>query len=61
MTKVISVCNRDCDSHYYRRDEKGKILKGEPKVLRKGWAQYVEITTVNGKKVSVTRHGPMPS
>jgi hypothetical protein len=29
------------------------------KVTKAGWAMYVEITTLkNGKKVSVTRHGP---
>ncbi len=38
-----------------------RVVKGESKVSQKGWVQYVEITTLpNGKKVSVTKHGPKP-
>lgn len=60
-TKVISICGKDCNSHYYRLTEDGKVVKGGTKFLKKGQAQYVEITTLaSGKKVSVTRHGTLP-
>lgn len=63
--KQISVCDTDCDSVAYKvvTDERGNSQKkvAYHKVTRKGWSQYVEITTLpNGKKVSVTKHGPLP-
>jgi len=61
MIKVISTCNKNVNSFWNKKDENGKVVKGENKVSRKGWVQYVEITTLpNGKKVSVTKHGPKP-
>ena len=52
--KIISLCKRDCNSVVKNR--KGVVLYN--KVTRKGYAQYVEITTLpNGKKTSVTKHG----
>jgi hypothetical protein len=65
-TTVISVHNRNYVGGAYSKwdvDELGnrKVVKGEKKVLKKGWVQYVEIITLpNGKKESVTRHGPRP-
>lgn len=59
--KLVSLHGKDCKSHYFRRDEDGKIVKGGAKVLKKGWGMYCEITVLpNGKKVSVTKHGPLP-
>lgn len=60
-TIVISECKRDRNAFWPSKfDEKGKEIKGAPKVLKKGWKQYVEITELpNGKKTSVTRHGPL--
>ena len=61
MIKIISTCNKNVNSFWYAKDEEGKVVKGEKKFLKKGWVQYVEITTLpNGKKTSVTRHGPKP-
>jgi hypothetical protein len=55
--KVISIHKKDCNSVY--RSVNGKVVG--KKVTKAGWAMYVEITTLkNGKKVSVTRHGPKP-
>ena len=61
MTKIISTCKKNVNSFWHKKDENGKVVKGEKKILKKGWVQYVEITTLpNGKKTSVTRHGPKP-
>ena len=65
MTKVISTCNKNVSSFWNKveTDKNGnkRVVKGESKVSQKGWVQYVEITTLpNGKKVSVTKHGPKP-
>jgi len=54
--KIISRHNKDCDSVY--RDVTGKVIC--KKVMKRGWAMYVEVETLaDGKKVSVTRHGPL--
>ena len=63
--KLISVCETDCSSTSYKTvvDEKGRSNKvvAFDKNTKSGWGQYVEITTLpNGKKVSVTKHGPIP-
>ena len=66
MTKVISTCGKNVNTFWPSKVEKDKngkkkVVKGESKVSQKGWVQYVEITTLpNGKKVSVTKHGPKP-
>lgn len=62
MIKIISTCQKNVNTFWpSKKNEKGKTVKGEPKVLKKGWVQYVEITTLpNGKKTSVTKHGPKP-
>ena len=61
ITKVISTCNKSVNSFWSKKNEDGKVVRGESKVSQKGWVQYVEITTLpNGKKTSVTRHGPKP-
>lgn len=65
MTKVISTCGKNVDSFWnaIETDKNGnrKVVKGAKKVSKKGWVQYVEITTLpNGKKTSVTKHGPKP-
>ena len=61
MIKIISECNKNVKSFWYAKDKDGKVVRGEDKILKKGWVQYVEITTLpNGKKTSVTRHGPKP-
>lgn len=62
MIKIISECKKDRNTFWPSKlGEDGKLIKGEPKVLKKGWVQYVEITTLpSGKKTSVTRHGPKP-
>jgi len=55
-TKIISRHGKNCDSVY--RDKDGKVTS--KKVMKKGWAMYVEVETLaNGKKVSVTKHGPL--
>ena len=60
MIKVISTCKKNVSANWSKLDGK-RVVKGESKVSRKGWAQYVEVTTLpSGKKVSVTRHGPLP-
>ena len=60
-TKLISTCGKDCNSHYYRLTDDGRVVRGEEKYLEKGQAMYVEITTLaSGKKVSVTKHGQLP-
>ena len=63
MIKIISTCNTNKDCLWpSRKGTYGTIIKGGRKVLKKGWVQYVEINTLpNGKKTSVTRHGPKPS
>ena len=61
MIKVISTCKKNVSAFWSAIDEDGKVVKGAKKVSKKGWAQYVEISTKPcGKKVSVTRHGPLP-
>ena len=61
MIKIISTCNKNVSSFWSKKNKDGKVVKGEKKILKKGWVQYVEITTLpNGKKTSVTRHGPKP-
>ena len=57
-TKIISECKKDCNtSTTVTVKGKRKVI---PKVTKKGWKMYVEITTLpNGKKTSVTRHGPL--
>jgi hypothetical protein len=62
MIKIISTCGKERNTFWpSKKDEDGKVVKGEKKVLKKGWVQYVEIDTLpNGKKTSVTRHGPKP-
>ena len=62
MIKIISTCQKNVNSFWpSKKDENGKLVKGGKKVSQKGWVQYVEIDTLpNGKKTSVTRHGPKP-
>ncbi len=62
MIKIISTCNKNLNSFWpSKKGKDGKVVKGGAKKLQKGWVQYVEITTLpNGKKTSVTRHGPKP-
>jgi len=63
--KLISVCKTDCASTTYRTvvDAQGrkKQVVAYEKHTKTGWGMYVEITTLpNGKKTSVTKHGPIP-
>ena len=63
--KIISVCKTDCDSKSYKmvQNSRGGLDKvlAYHKVTRNGFCMYVEIETLpSGKKVSTTKHGPLP-